>query len=69
VITKRSDGTELDIQPQVRIAATKARAERTIAALEANGTETGRLPRIAVLGAGHSGPVGPVRAHRISQPV
>jgi predicted dinucleotide-binding enzyme len=41
VITESSHQTELDSQPQVR----------------ATGTATRPLPRIAVLGAGHSGPV------------
>jgi predicted dinucleotide-binding enzyme len=40
------DGTELGNQPPFRLAATQAGVERTP-----------RLPRIAVLGAGHSGPV------------
>src|SRR5258705_4114772 len=45
-ISRLGDGTELANQPPFRIAATQSGEERTR-----------RLPRIAVLGAGHSGPV------------
>jgi predicted dinucleotide-binding enzyme len=57
VIAEISNGSGLETQPQVGIAATEALMVRTTSALEANGTVARRLPRIAVLGAGHSGPV------------
>jgi predicted dinucleotide-binding enzyme len=56
VISKLGDGTEIGSQSPVPMAAVEARAPGTTIARQANAADTTRLPRIAVLGAGHSGP-------------